>query len=236
MTAGKIAYKADASPVTEIDHAINASLKSSLTAMLPQAGWLSEEDADDLSRLDAEYVWIIDPLDGTREMLAGIPEWAITVGLAYNGVAVMGGVVNPATGEGGAWSKWHGGLYWGWTEPAAAAADLAAARIIISRREMKKGLYDSVADNLAGLRAVGSAAYKLLRVAAGRDDIYLSITPKSEWDLCGGIALLEGAGKIYRRFDGGENKFNQPDILWRGGGIGGDAALVAKLEVMLSKI
>ena len=62
-------------------------------------GWLSEEDVDDLGRLSKQVVWVVDPLDGTREFVDGIPEWCISVGLVVDGIAVAGGVCNPATNE-----------------------------------------------------------------------------------------------------------------------------------------
>lgn len=230
MTAGEVSYKADTSPVTEIDHAINDSLRDSLMSLLPDAGWLSEEDGDDKSRLDKPTVWIVDPLDGTRELLAGINEWAITVGLVAAGQPVMGGIINPASGEGGAWCKAEGTKFWGWPEPKKPAASLAEASVLVSRNEMKKGRFDNIAHLLPGLRVVGSAAYKLLRVAAGQDDLYLTMTPKSEWDLCGGIALLEGTGMVCKRLNGEPVIFNQPDILWRGGFIAGSAGMAESLR------
>src|SRR5262245_8680941 len=83
--------------VTAADHAVNRVLAE----MLPQAGdgWVSEETADDPARLAKSRVWIVDPLDGTREFVEGIPEWCVSIGLIENGHAVAGGILNPATGE-----------------------------------------------------------------------------------------------------------------------------------------
>ena len=83
--------------VTEVDRKVSDVLQKVL--LQPGEGWLSEEDADDRTRLSREVVWIVDPLDGTREFVDGIPEWCISVGLAVAGIAVAGGIFNPATGE-----------------------------------------------------------------------------------------------------------------------------------------
>ncbi len=83
-------------PLTEADMAVDAALATHL----PRAGegWLSEETADDLGRLEADRAWIVDPLDGTREFVAGIPEWCVSIGLVVGGRPVAGGVLNPARG------------------------------------------------------------------------------------------------------------------------------------------
>ena len=84
--------------VTEVDR--EAQRRAAQSVLLqPGEGWLSEEDADDRARLSKEVVWIVDPLDGTREFVDGIPEWCISVGLTVAGTAVAGGIFNPATGE-----------------------------------------------------------------------------------------------------------------------------------------
>jgi myo-inositol-1(or 4)-monophosphatase len=83
--------------VTEADRKLSDVLRESL--LQPGEGWLSEEDADDSARLSKEVVWIVDPLDGTREFVDGIPEWCISIGLTVSGTAVAGGIFNPATGE-----------------------------------------------------------------------------------------------------------------------------------------
>src|SRR6516162_5421650 len=83
--------------ITEVDRRVSDVLRSELLSS--GEGWLSEEDHDDKSRLDRKIVWVVDPLDGTREFVDGIPEWCISVGLVENGIAIAGGTSNPATGE-----------------------------------------------------------------------------------------------------------------------------------------
>jgi myo-inositol-1(or 4)-monophosphatase len=90
-------FKTNNDPVTIMDQALDHLLRNSLPN--GDEGWLSEETADDRSRLEKHRVWIVDPLDGTREFVAGIPEWCISIGLVEDGRAVAGGICNPATGQ-----------------------------------------------------------------------------------------------------------------------------------------
>ena len=90
-------FKVGDDPVTEADRTANRILREAL--IRDGEGWLSEESFDDSARLDKEHVWVVDPLDGTREFVAGIPEWCISVAFVENGKAVAAGICNPATQE-----------------------------------------------------------------------------------------------------------------------------------------
>src|SRR2546421_2449232 len=90
-------YKAGQDPVTEADRSVDAVLREHL--LRDGEGWLSEESVDDFTRLSKNRVWVVDPLDGTREFVAGIPEFCVSVALVENGRAIAGGVCNPATNE-----------------------------------------------------------------------------------------------------------------------------------------
>ncbi len=99
FTPGEIAaeYKSGHDPVTEADHALDAVLRKTL--LRDGEGWLSEETADDLSRLSYECVWVVDPLDGTREFVEGIREFCVSIAMVERGRPVAGGICNPATNE-----------------------------------------------------------------------------------------------------------------------------------------
>src|SRR6476646_3543319 len=97
LVAIEAEYKAGHDPVTEADTAVDAVLRREL--LREGEGWLSEETLDDRTRLDKKNVWIVDPLDGTREFVAGIPEFCVSVGYVENGRPVAGGIYNPATDE-----------------------------------------------------------------------------------------------------------------------------------------
>src|SRR6266571_7906153 len=99
FTPGEIAteYKTGHDPVTEADRALDELLRKNL--LRDGEGWLSEESADDQSRLFKSRVWVVDPLDGTREFVAGIPEFCVSVAMVENGRPVAAGILNPATNE-----------------------------------------------------------------------------------------------------------------------------------------
>src|SRR5882762_9393888 len=99
FTAGAVEaeYKIGHDPVTEADRAVDAVLRENL--LREGEGWLSEESVDDPSRLEKSRLWVVDPLDGTREFVAGIPEFCVSIGFVENGRPVAGGICNPATKE-----------------------------------------------------------------------------------------------------------------------------------------
>ena len=196
-------------PVTAADHAANVVLSE----ILPREGegWLSEESADDSSRLGKRRVWIIDPIDGTREFIEGIPEWCVSIGLVEDGTPVAGGIFNPITDE-----LVVGSLETGVTLNDAAASVTAPegdARITVlaSRSEMRRGEWDAVNDPMLEVQACGSVAYKLGLVAAGRADATWTLVPKSEWDVAAGTALVRAAGGVAVLVDGSEPRFNKRD-------------------------
>ena len=90
-------YKVGHDPVTEADRAVDTILRQTL--LRAGEGWLSEETVDDFTRLDKTRVWVVDPLDGTREFVQGIPEFCISIAMVENGIPVAGGICNPATNE-----------------------------------------------------------------------------------------------------------------------------------------
>jgi len=226
--------KADGSPLTRADMGSNDFLRRELSRLLPQAGWLSEESTDDPARLDTEWVWVVDPLDGTREFARRVPEFAVSVGLVRGRHVVAGGIINPVSGEGGVGAAGGDVRFWGLTPRPTAARTLDNATASVSRSESEDRSVAPYLDLVGTTRPVGSVAYKLLRVAAGVEDLTFSVQHKSEWDICGGAGLLAAAGKVYRRFDGRPLHFNRPDTRVRSGAAAGPEALVDELIQHLS--
>ena len=230
-----VVEKDDRSPVTAVDRAVDAFLKRELTRLLPKSAWLSEETEDDRSRLAAEFVWIVDPIDGTKQLVSGIPEVAISVGLVVRGRAVAAAIVNPMTGERGSWVEGELPVFHGLAaRPEPATLDTAAA--IVSRSETEEGALAGLSGVVGSTRAVGSVAYKLLRVAAGADALTFSVRPKSEWDVCAGVGLLLAAGRVYLRLDGALTVFNQPDTRIPSGAVAGPASLAIPLRARLNAL
>ena len=95
--AFEVQEKAPNNPVTDADVAADTLLRTKLLALLPEAGWLSEETIDSPERLEKEYVWVVDPLDGTKEFVFGIPEFSVSVALVQHGLPIFGAVFNPVT-------------------------------------------------------------------------------------------------------------------------------------------
>jgi myo-inositol-1(or 4)-monophosphatase len=194
FTSGAIEaeYKAGHDPVTEADRSVDAILRREL--LRDDEGWLSEESVDDLSRLTKERVWVVDPLDGTREFVAGIPEFCVSVAMVANGNPVAGGICNPATNEIFLGSVDSGVTYNGKPAKASQRTSLDGALVLASRSETKRGEWKQFDSAGFKIRPMGSVAYKLALVSAGLADVTFTLTPKNEWDVAAGAALVLSAG------------------------------------------
>jgi myo-inositol-1(or 4)-monophosphatase len=208
FTPGAVAveYKTGQDPVTEADRALDAALRSAL--LQDGEGWLSEETADDLARLQQDRLWVVDPLDGTREFVQGIPEWCVSVAWVENGEAIAGGILNPATGETILGARGSGVQRNGVPVTVSPRRQLAGALVLGSRSEFKRGEWKQFQDGSLVLRPVGSVAYKLALVAAGLADATWTLVPKHEWDVAAGTALVQAAGGVVRNLDGSPVVFN----------------------------
>ena len=195
-------------PVTEADTQVDALLHR----LLPREGegWLSEETTDDLSRLERRRVWVVDPLDGTREFVEGIPEWSVSVGLVVDGEPVAGGICNPATGELILGAKGLGVTLNGRPAQVSGRQALQGATVVASRSEVKRGEWAGYRDGAFEMRPTGSVAYKLGLVAAGLVDATWTLTPKHEWDVAAGVALVRAAGGVVVPGNPDEDRFNRP--------------------------
>jgi myo-inositol-1(or 4)-monophosphatase len=201
-------------PVTEADRIADRILREKL--LREGEGWLSEESADDLSRLNCSRVWVVDPLDGTREFVDGIPEWCISVGYVVDGRAAAGGICNPATGELFLGAQAGGVTLNGKAVKVSEKGELCGATVLASRTETGRGEWKRFEGD--GLRIVpmGSVAYKLARVAAGLADATWTLSPKNEWDIAAGVALIEAAGGVARTLEDGPGIFNRKTTLFSG--------------------
>jgi myo-inositol-1(or 4)-monophosphatase len=194
FTPGKIEteYKSGHDPVTEADRALDIALRKNL--LREGEGWLSEESADHLSRLEHERVWVVDPLDGTREFVQGIPEFCVSIAMVEQGQPVAAGICNPATNETFIGAIDCGLTYNGAPARASHRSELQGAVVLASRSETKRGEWQQFQNAPFEIQPMGSVAYKLARVSAGLADITFTLTPKNEWDVAGGAALIASAG------------------------------------------
>lgn len=207
-------YKIGHDPVTEADRAIDAVLRQNL--LRDGEGWLSEESVDDVSRLGKRRVWVVDPLDGTREFVQGIPEFCASIGFVEDGRPVAGGICNPATNETIIGAIDAGVLYNGKPASSSQRTELKGSLILASRSEVKRGEWQTFQGGEYQIRPMGSVAYKLGLVAAGRADITFTLTPKNEWDVAAGAALVESAGGFVATLDNEPLRCNNRNPLLSG--------------------
>lgn len=201
-------------PVTEADREVNRVLRKALVR--DGEGWLSEESVDDAKRLAMRRVWVVDPLDGTKEFVAGIPEWCVSVALVEGGRAIAGGIANPATHETFLGSRATGLTYNGCPAQPTRKNSLDGAIVLASRSEVSRGEWAKFAEAPCTFRPMGSIAYKLALVAAGLADATWTFQPKNEWDIAAGVALVQAAGGVVQFLPDEKPAFNNEATLLPG--------------------
>lgn len=204
--------KSPDNPVTSADTDADRILKDRLGRAFPDFGWLSEESADSPDRLSRTTLWVVDPLDGTRDFILGTDEFAVSVGLVREGAPVLGIIYIPPLDLLYAAAKGHGARLNGNRIAPSTSGNAAEMRLIVSRSECERDGLDR-ALQCVGARHVeytGSAALKIARVAAGQVDAYVTLTPKNEWDFCAGEAILNEAGGCVTDGRGNAFHYNRP--------------------------
>jgi 3'(2'), 5'-bisphosphate nucleotidase len=182
------------------DQTANQFLIHAIREQRPDDGLLSEESKDTQERLSKARVWIIDPVDGTREYGEGRTDWAVHVALAINGVASIGAVALPGLD-----------LVLRSDQPTPCPALPNVPRMVVSRtRPAKEAL--SVAEAIgADLIPMGSAGAKAMAVVRGEAEIYLHTGGQYEWDSCAPVAVAAAHGLHVSRADGSPLIYNQRD-------------------------
>lgn len=217
----EISWKKEDDPITKADLIVNQILIEGISNLTPDIPLISEEITDNLQRLGSSKVWILDPIDGTREFIKKNPEFAISLGFVEEGRAKFGFVLNPATRE-----LIYGGEGFGvfHTEdfsrlelvkqvtfsPTVSSKPI----LLLSPSEVKEGLFvDTFWKENFSIKTIGSIAYKLALLAIGYGDLVISARPKSEWDVCAGIALVLASGqKCFTLLDFRDYVFNEQNI------------------------
>ena len=182
------------------DEQANAMLCRDIRAARPADALLSEEEKDNVARCKQSRVWIVDPLDGTREYGEGRDDWAVHVALAVDGIATVGAVALPSLG-----------ITFTSGTPAALQPQNEPLRMLVSRtRPAAEAVF--VAEKLgAELVAMGSAGAKAMAVVRGEADIYLHTGGQYEWDNCAPVAVAQAAGLHVSRVNGSPIRYNNPD-------------------------
>jgi myo-inositol-1(or 4)-monophosphatase len=206
--------KKDRSPVTTADLAVNQILHELLLTAFPHDAWLSEEGPDDPRRLENKRVWVIDPIDGTKYFMRGVPQYAISVALVDSHRPVVAAVYNPATDE--LFSAVRGMGAWLNGQP----IHVTPARdgrpvVLVNPPALERGIFRAI-EAAAECRPMGSIAYTLALVAAGRADATLNLDGLNEWDVAGGVLLIEEAGGMVMDRNGSPLSFNQAKTTIRG--------------------
>ncbi|WP_347302425.1 3'(2'),5'-bisphosphate nucleotidase CysQ [Croceibacterium sp. TMG7-5b_MA50] len=196
--------KGDASPVSDADLAVDTFLKRELGTLLPAAGWLSEETVDDPARLERDLVWLVDPIDGTRDFIRGRAGWAVSVALVSAGRPLIAALVAPARGE-------------TWSATAGAGAFLNGRRLVASRRtELASARIpaDSLprADgDLLAVEKPNSIALRIAMVADDRADLLVTQRWGHEWDIAAATLIAREAGAAVSDARGRTLRFNKRD-------------------------
>ena len=186
------------------DRAAHDLLMRLLAEHRPEDAVLSEEGRDDKARLDAERVWIVDPLDGTREFSERPrDDWAVHVALWAEGELVAGAVAQPALGE----------TFSTGSPPVVPPATSPRPRIAVSRTRPPAFVQALAQDLGADLVPMGSAGVKVLSVARDISDAYVHAGGQYEWDSAAPVAVARAAGLHTSRVDGSPLIYNQDDVL-----------------------
>ena len=222
-------------PVTTADKESDLYLKTALTESNPDYGWLSEESVDSKERLKRDRIWVVDPLDGTKEFIEGIPHFVVSIALVEDRIPILGVLYNPVTGETFSAAKGTGAFLNGSPVHCEAKNSPSDMVILNSRSETRRGLWEPYKKYFGELKPIGSVAYKLGLTAAGQADIFASLRPKNEWDICAGACLIREAGGKLINLNGKNISFNQEKTLIEPGLIAGNDTAVDKTYKILTR-
>jgi myo-inositol-1(or 4)-monophosphatase len=191
----KIWRKPGGSPVTNADLAADALIRDRLRAARPDYGWLSEETADDSSRLMARRVFMVDPIDGTSAFMKGRPWWTVSVAVVENGRALTGVIYAPGLEETYEAALGGGAKLNGAPIHASACADLESCAML-----SPKGAFANWAGSEPWpemrVENRNSVALRMALVAAGTFDAAVALSPKSDWDIAAGLVIAGEAGAV----------------------------------------
>lgn len=179
--------KTPGNPVSEADLAVDVFLKRELSLLLPCAAWLSEETADDKGRTKSDLIWLVDPVDGTRDFVRGRPGWSVSVALISSGKPLIGMLAAPARGE-------------EWFALAGQGATLNGKKLSASTRTRFAGArvpadqLPSADSDLELVEKPNSIALRIAMVADDRADLLATLRWGFEWDIAAATLIAREAG------------------------------------------
>jgi len=205
-----VKIKSDGSPVTNADLAVNEIIQAALLTMFPNDGWLSEESSDDPIRLRKDRVWILDPIDGTKPFIKSLPQFTISLALIDHGQTSIGIIFNPATRE--YFCAVRG------EHPTLNGCPIQVRRttehrlsFMVNAGPINRATIRTWRDTADCRPIMGSIAYSLALVAAGRIDGVMNIGTQNEWDIAAALILVQTAGGIVVDKDLKPIQCNQPN-------------------------
>ena len=196
--------KEPGSPVCEVDLDVDRMLRARLAGLLPDAGWLSEETVDDTDRVDRRRIWVVDPIDGTRDYIRGREGWSVSIALVEGGAPTIAVLDAPARRE--SWTGIAGEGAWrnGVRLQAGARDTLPGARVPTDA--LPKADRDLIA-----VHKPNSIALRIAMVAADEADLVATLRWGSEWDIAAAVLIAGEAGAGVSDALGGRLAFNKPD-------------------------
>jgi myo-inositol-1(or 4)-monophosphatase len=213
QTSVKNWTKHGGSPVSDADIAVDNFLRGRLKAIAPDCGWLSEESEDDLARLHAPRIWVVDPIDGTRAYLSGRTDWSVSVALVQNGRPVIGAIFAPMQDALYLAAAGKGTTLNGSAVAASGGAGLGGIHAAGPKPMLER--LAKVASNLVAEPKVFSLALRIARVAAGTLDLAFASPNSHDWDLAAADLLVHEAGGALTTFAGQQLIYNRAEPLHR---------------------
>ena len=197
------------SPVSEADIAVDNLLRERLLAIVPDAGWLSEETEDNRARMSRRRVWVVDPIDGTRAYIAGLVDWTISAALVEDGRPIVAALFAPAENEFFSAIVGEGAVCNGQRITATEGESLEGARLSGPRRTVEQ--LTVAVPSIMALPRVHSLALRFARVAQGRLDAALSGGSSHDWDLAAADLLVHEAAGALTTLAGDRILYNRPE-------------------------
>ncbi|HEX2216959.1 MAG TPA: 3'(2'),5'-bisphosphate nucleotidase CysQ [Xanthobacteraceae bacterium] len=200
--------KGQNSPVCEVDIAVDELLRERLAKPTPEYGWLSEESADDPSRLEAAAVWIVDPIDGTRAFISGREDWVISAALAQGGRPIAAAIYVPVEDALLLAVAGKGATLNGAPIRPRDGPEFEGARVAGPKRQID---ILQARHRVEAVPKVHSLALRLARVATGTLDIAFAGGNSHDWDLAAADLIVHEAGGVLTTLDGCRLTYNRPD-------------------------
>ncbi|HEU4346031.1 MAG TPA: 3'(2'),5'-bisphosphate nucleotidase CysQ [Candidatus Binatia bacterium] len=220
-------------PVTTADLEANRKIREIVRSRFSDDGWLSEEDLDTSRRLSSSRAWIVDPIDGTKEFIQGVAQFAVSIGFVVAGHPKVAVVYNPAKNRLYRAAAGQGAYLNDQAIRVSPRTDINGALLLVSRSEPQRKF--QVFMDRCRIKPVGSIAYRLAKIAGGDGDGTLTFRSIHDWDVCGGMLIVEEAGG--RVFDASGNPliFNRPETRHRGI-IAANPSLADDLQQLVARV